>query len=336
MKFEKSKNQKYPNIFCFVKLLLLGASVGCSGCGSKVQPGESDEIFLADPTIINIDGKYYMAGTQNSNPPGFTILTSRDLQEWVPAQGDSVPNLAPGVDVFGTKWFWAPQLLVTDSCTYMFYTANEQIAVAKASDINGHYNWNGTAIDDSEKNIDPFLFTDSDGRHYLYHVRFDNGNWLWVGEFDFSSGHFVDGTLTPIFRNDQPWEDTQAYESVPIMEGPTVAKIGDTYYLFYSANHFMSPDYAVGYATAPTPLGPWTKNPANPIINRGLVGERGSGHGDLFMDVDGKLRYVYHVHNSDTVPNPRRTRIISLNVDSTTVPPAITVDPATVIIPHVK
>ncbi|MDE6085187.1 MAG: glycoside hydrolase family 43 protein, partial [Muribaculaceae bacterium] len=277
---------------------------------------------------------YYMAGTQYSKLPGFTVLTSENLTEWTPAQTDTVPNLTPGPGVFGSKGFWAPQFLVTDSCTYMFYTANEQIAIAKAPAINGKYTWDGTAIDDSEKNIDPFLFTDTDGRHYLYHVRFDNGNWLWVGEFDFNTGHFIEGTLTPIFRNDQEWEHTLAYESAPIMEGPTVIKLGDIYYLFYSANHFMSPDYAVGYATATSPRGPWTKNPANPIINRLIVGEKGSGHGDVFTATDGTLRYVYHVHNSDSIPNPRRTRIITLAVDSTVTPPVVTVVPSTVSYPH--
>lgn len=40
------------------------------------------------------------------------------------------------------------------------------------------------------------------------------------------------------------------YISNPIMEGPSVIKLKDTYYLFYSANHFMNIDYAVGYAIA--------------------------------------------------------------------------------------
>ena len=30
-------------------------------------------------------------------------------------------------------------------------------------------------VDISEKNIDPFLFRDDDGKYYLYHVRFNRG-----------------------------------------------------------------------------------------------------------------------------------------------------------------
>ncbi len=328
------------NMFRFLQFSCAAVCVAIfSACGSnraETLTSADDDVFFADPTIINLDGRYYLAGTQGSNPPGFTVLSSTDLQNWSPASADTIPNLTPGEKVFGTKGFWAPQFVPTDSCVYMFYTANEQIALAKADSINGTYIWDGTAIDDSEKNIDPFLFTDTDGRHYLYHVRFDHGNFLWVGEFDFNSGHFVEGTLHPVFRNDQPWEHTLAYESDPIMEGPTVVRLGDKYYLFYSANHYMSPDYAVGYATAASPLGPWTKNPENPIIHRNIVGERGSGHGDVFTDNDGNLRYVYHVHNSDTVPNPRRTRIVSMNIEKpedSSLPVKITVDSATIINP---
>ena len=76
------------------------------------------------------------------------------------------------------------------------------------------------------------------------------------------------------------------------------------------------------------------QNPANPIIHQSIVGEKGSGHGDIFTDNDGKLRYVYHVHNSDSVVSPRRTRIITLNVERDSAGPArITADPATIIIP---
>lgn len=288
-----------------------GESMGqeAPSTGQEIQA----DMFLADPTIIREGDTYYMAGTQYTEHPGFTVYASNGLDNWK-STSSSLPNLAKGEKVYGTKGFWAPQFLKYDGKWYMFYTANEQVAVAVADSIDGTYvgAYGATPIDGTEKNIDPFLFVDDDGKAYLYHVRFDHGNFLWVGEFDFNSGHIVDGTLQRVFRNDQAWENTGSYPSDPIMEGPTVAKIDGTYYLFYSANHFMSKDYAVGYATASSPLGPWTKNPYNPIINSSVAGEKGSGHGDLFFGPDGDLKYVFHVHNSDSVVSPRKTRIISL------------------------
>lgn len=305
------------------------------------------ELLLADPTIINHEGKYYMAGTLPDSSTGFAVFESDDLLHWNAASSEIGLQLSPRDDVYGTTWFWAPQFVVDNGKIYMFYTANEHVARAEADKIGSYYRavvpststvsaTKPEPIDGSCGNIDPFLFRDSDGKCYLYHVRFDNGNYLWVGEFDMSTGKIVDGTLRPTFRVDQPWEDTQTYESAPIMEGPTLLKISDTYYLFYSANHFMSKDYAVGYATAPTPYGPWTKNPDNPMISHEIMGESGSGHGDVFTDKEGNLRYVYHVHNSGEKVSPRRTRIVSLKVTPDTKPGApakITADPSTIIKP---
>ena len=96
------------------------------------------------------------------------------------------------------------------------------------------------------------------------------------------------------------------------MEGPTVVKLDDLYYLFYSANHFKNIDYAVGYATSTSPYGPWKKHANNPIIHRSIVHENGSGHGDLFKGLDGRYYYVYHVHHSDSIVQPRKTRIVPL------------------------
>ena len=310
-------------------------SAGCTSKQSQSTTADKEEIFFADPTIYAENGKFYLTGTRAGNPQGFVLLESDDLENWAPARPDSM-ILTKGNGVYGDKGFWAPQIMKHDGKYLFAYTANEQTVLAAADSVNGTYTQaKADPIDGSEKNIDPFIFVDDDGRSYLYHVRFDNGNFLWVGEFDPATGKIKEGTLQRCFKNDQPWEDTGAYESAPIMEGPTLVKLDGTYYLFYSANHFMSEDYAVGYATAPSPTGPWTKNPANPIISRKIVGEKGSGHGDIFTDADGKMRYVYHVHYSDSVVSPRRTRIVDLNLEKDTATGLynITADPASVIRP---
>jgi beta-xylosidase len=143
-------------------------------------------------------------------------------------------------------------------------------------------------------------------------VRFARGNFLWVAEFDLAAGRIKPATLKQCFGRTDSWEATSSYVSVPIMEGPTVIKLKGRYYLFYSANHYRSVDYAVGYAIADTPVGPWLKHARNPILHRSIVGENGSGHGDVFRGPEGGLYYVYHVHHSDTTVTPRRTRIVPL------------------------
>ncbi|MEC3878182.1 glycoside hydrolase family 43 protein [Parapedobacter sp. 10938] len=278
---------------------------------------QKQELFFADPTIHVENGKYYLTGTGGSGKgasKGFAVLESTDLKTWATPAGTSGPThmiLTKGEQAFGTQGFWAPQLFKENGTYYLTYTANEQTVLTQSPSLLGPYTQAEVAlIDGSEKNIDSYIFKDNDGKHYLYHVRFDNGNYLWVAEFDMETGKIKPETLTKCFGQTEPWEATPAYESAPIMEGPTVIKLKDKYYLFYSANHYLNIDYAVGYAVADSPYGPWIKQSDSPIIHRTIVGENGSGHGDLFEGLDGQLYYVYHVHFDQQQVTPRRTRIV--------------------------
>ena len=294
-----------------MKKLLFLCTLACA----SICHGQNNEIYFADPTVFVENGTYYMTGTRNIEPLGFALLESKDLKHWKSVETKhSNLILKCGHRVFVERGFWAPQILKEGGRYYLAYTANEQTALASSDRIAGPYTQRKVApIDGSEKNIDPFLFKDDDGKYYLYHVRFDKGNYIWVAEFDLEKGQIVPGTLKKCFDCTQEWESTPNYKSNPIMEGPTVIKKDGLYYMFYSANHFKNIDYAVGYAVAASPRGPWKKADNNPIIHRDLIGENGTGHGDFFEGLDGNLYYVFHVHNSNTEIQPRRTRIVSLN-----------------------
>lgn len=273
------------------------------------------EIFFADPTIYAENGNYYLTGTNGgSGTQGFAILESKDLKNWSLPKGASNPEfmiLKKGDQSFGTKGFWAPQIFKADQRYYLTYTANEQNVLAESNSLLGPYHQKEVGpMDGTEKNIDSFVFRDDDGKYYLYHVRFSNGNYIWVAELDLKTGKIKPESLSKCFSQTEPWEATPNFESAPIMEGPTVVKIKGKYYLFYSANHFKNIDYAVGYAVSESPLGPWVKYEGNPILHRSKVGENGSGHGDMFEGIDGQFYYVYHVHFDQQAILPRRTRIV--------------------------
>lgn len=309
-------------------------------CGTDKATDTGKEITFADPTVFVENGKYYLTGTRGAESNGFQLLESDDLVNWTACNADTARfMLKKGDNAFGEWGFWAPQIYCHDGKYLLFYTANEQVAVAKSDSLKGNFTQRVVRpIDGSEKNIDPFLFKDDDGSYYLYHVRFDHGNYLWSARYDIENDSIDRSTLVRCFGLTEPWEKTDNGKWDPIMEGPTVMKLDGTYYLFYSANHFLNQDYAVGYATAPSPQGPWTKYAGNPIIHKSIVGEAGSGHGDLFKGTDGKPYYVYHIHNSDSVVSPRLTRIVPLTMtrnDSTGIY-TIAADTAGIIVPHVK
>lgn len=323
---------------------MLAAAVAASAlfsCSSeKNAETVGEEIFFADPTIFVENGKYFLIGTREGGSIGFQMLESDDLANWNYVGNDSARFvLKNDGSTFGEWGFWAPQLYRHGDKYLMLYTANEQVCVAKCDSLTGRYTQSVVRpIDGSEKNIDPFLFKDDDGSYYLYHVRFDKGNYLWSARYDIENDSIDKSTLVRCFGLTEAWEKTDDGKWDPVMEGPTVMKLNGTYYLFYSANHFMNTDYAVGYATAPSPQGPWTKYQGNPIIHKSIVVEAGSGHGDLFQGNDGKPYYVYHIHNSDSVVAPRHTRIVPLTMtpDETTGICTIAADTANIIIPRVK
>lgn len=298
-----------------MRWIICSIALSLSALQSPAQ--DRQELFFADPTIFVHEGTYYLTGTRGmpGGVNGFSVLESRDLKTWsTPAGSKEQMILTQGAQTFGTKGFWAPQLFREKDTYYLTYTANEQTVLATSPSLLGPYTQETVGpIDPSEKNIDSYVFKDDDGRFYLYHVRFDNGNYLWVAEFDLEKGRIKPETLKKCFDQTEPWEATPAYKSVPIMEGPTVMKLKGKYYLFYSANHFENIDYSMGYAVADSPYGPWKKQKENPILHRSIVNENGSGHGDFFEGLDGRLYYVYHVHYNQQQVTPRRTRIVPVN-----------------------
>ena len=269
------------------------------------------QIHLADPTVFCDNGTYYLYGTSPVSDNGFWVYTSTDLQHWSGPAG-AVDGYALRGNTYGTQGFWAPQVFKKDGRYAMAYTANEQIAIAWADSPLGPFVQDEPAmIPAKTREIDPFVFHDDDGKTYMYHVRLIGGNRIYVAEMnDDLRSMKVETARECIAVNDKGWENT-AEGKWGVSEGPTVVKLDGTYYMFYSCNDFRSIDYAMGYATAKSPLGPWKKH-KKPIVSRHLTGENGTGHGDLFRDGDGRWMYVLHTHNSNSKVSLRRTAMVEL------------------------
>ena len=85
-------------------------------------------------------------------------------------------------------------------------------------------------------------------------------------------------------------------------EGSYIFRHGDTYYIMYSANAFFGGNYAVGYATSKSPLGPFVKSDTNPILKENQSeGGRviGTGHNMALTMPDGSMYTVYHGRMTD-------------------------------------
>lgn len=300
----------------FTSLALLGILFFCRMVEAQTTsvPSRDTGIFLADPTVFFEDGVFYLYGTSGENPDlGFQVYVSKDLNSWRLSGVNSGFALRKE-DVFGDKGFWAPQVFKRKGTYYMAYTANEEIAIAQATSPLGPFTQTTQrSLPADVKQIDPFVFFDGD-KAYLYHVRLKKGNRLYVGELDRDLANIIDGTLHECITAEDKWENTQ-HVPWPVAEGPRVMQVGDEYVFIYSANDFRNPDYAVGYASAPSPVGPWTKSEANPVLSTSLVGMPGTGHGDVFQDGDNLYWYVFHTHFSDNEVAPRRTALMRLEFE---------------------
>ena len=270
-----------------------------TSCGKDKQTDYHFDfpVTFGDPFILLFEDTYYAYGTNAAD--GIEVYTSDDLKYWKKA-----PALALNKeDSWGGKWFWAPEVYYIEAkqTFYMYYSANEHICVATSKSPLGPFRQEvKQPMLEGEKAIDNSLFVDEDGTPYLYFDRFNDGLNVWVAKLEDDFKTIQSQTLTKCINVSQPWEEVWPR----VNEGPFVIKEGDTYYMTYSANSYESPFYGIGYATAPSPMGPWTKYAGNPILQKpgNLVGV---GHSAFFRDKQNNLRVVFHAHRSKESIHPR-------------------------------
>lgn len=243
------------------------------------------EVHVADPHVIRVDGVYYLYATTHTR--GYDVYTSLDLVNWT-NRGS----------VFGPRrGAWAPDVFHHrrgDGKFYLYYTddlpghlpggLNKRMGVAVADRPLGPFRDVAVLVTNA---IDAHVFQDDDGTLYFFHVDLKGGFKI--------RGQRMRDPLTPVgeatllIRPTEPWEMASGH----VTEGPWMLKHKGVYYLMYSGSGADSPVYAIGYATAHSPLGPFTKFAGNPIAKReGAV--RGPGHHCVVEGPDGKLWMVYH------------------------------------------
>jgi xylan 1,4-beta-xylosidase len=98
--------------------------------------------------------------------------------------------------------------------------------------------------------------------------------------------------MRELIRNDVGWEGG-------VVEGPFILRRGDWFYLFYSGNGCCGNGctYALGVARSHSLLGPWEKNPVNPIL-AGNETWSCPGHGSLVQDESGRYFFLYHAYST--------------------------------------
>ena len=278
----------------------------------EISPGKPTRTYTnpvrsgaADPGVLFHDGVYYAYCTYTPDYPtmsnGIRLYTSRDLVSW-----EDRGYVITKENSWGNSRFWAPDVLLRNGKFYLYYAVDTRICVAASESPLGPFNpLSEQPMEPESIRIDAHVFQDDDGQMYFFYVHFDRGNEIWGGRLNDDMVSVDKQSLRRMVKPDQPWEQHQAR----IVEGPVVLKHGGLYYLTYSGSHFESPEYAVGYATSKSPLGPWEKYPLNPIM-KSTSYAHGTAHHCFAPSPDGKeLFIVYHRHHTLLDTEPRQLSI---------------------------
>ena len=256
----------------------------------------------ADPFVLYYEGKYYMYSTtetgkvlvgandfatETDEGDGIYVYVSSDLKSW-----EKHDYALKSGDSMGEKWFWAPEVLEYRGKFYMVYASEEHIAIACADHPLGPFKQENKRWLREGMAIDGSFLVDDDGTVYLYYVRLDGQNRIYVAKMKDDLSEIEYEYPDCLISATEPWETLDCL----IAEGPFVIKHNGLYYLTYSCNHTRCIDYAVGYAVSKSPTGPFKKYEGNPIMIRkgGLIGV---GHHSFFKAADGTLMCAYHCHN---------------------------------------
>ncbi|MCX7885712.1 MAG: family 43 glycosylhydrolase [Verrucomicrobiae bacterium] len=232
---------------------------------------------LADPTVISHAGRYYLYATGDvDGDNGYRVYISTNLVHW---------KRGPVVFKPGVPHVWAPDVWRDPSSGrfYLYYTANKTVGVAVADTPTGPF-VNPKKLFDAA--IDAHLFCDDDGKLYLYFVKFPG---FRITVQPMRTPTEPGGEPTAVLQPESDWEKRAG----EVTEGPWMIKRNGLYYLLYSGSGANTPDYAVGYATARSPLGPFQRAPHNPILRRS-ENVFGPGHGCAIQDRAGQWWFVYH------------------------------------------
>lgn len=255
---------------------------------------------FADPFILKVDDTYWAYAT-NATGRNISLARSEDLVEWK-MLGDAMPALPKWAKLTGGL-VWAPEVIKIGEKYVMYYTARDKASNKQCVGVAVSDTPQGKFKDTNDQpfvcqakqggTIDASAFRDDDGTLYLYYKNDGNccslATYIYVQELA-PDGLSLLGEPIPLVRNDKQWE-------AHVIEAPTMFKHEDRYFLFYSANNYAGPEYAVGYATCESALGPCQDAPENPILKSDLGNKNamviGPGHQSVIQLGD-QTWMVYH------------------------------------------
>ena len=249
--------------------------------------------WYADPEATIFNKTYWIYPTYSDaydKQVFFDAFSSADLIHW--QKHEHI------LDTSAVKWakraMWAPAIVEKDHKYFFFFGANDiqsnkeygGIGVTVADKPEGPYkDYLGKPLIGQFYNgaqpIDQFVFRDKDGSYYIIY-----GGWK----------HCNIARLKDDFTGIVPMKDGTMFKEITpdqYVEGPLMFIRNNKYYFMWSEGGWTGPDYAVAYAIAGSPFGPFKRT--GKILQQDTAVATGAGHHSVIHDAaKDKWYIVYH------------------------------------------
>ena len=260
---------------------------------NPVLPG-----FHPDPSMVYVDGVFYIANSTFEYFPGVKISASKDLANWeTVAYPLNKPNLLHMEGNRRSTGIWAPCLSYCDGMFYLVYTdvkfwtnpyKDTPNYIVTARDIRGPWS---DPIYINCSGFDPSLFHDDDGRKYFINMEWD---YRKTGPEQFS-GILVTEldpvTLKPISEPVKIFKGSAR----GMVEGPHLYK-KDGYYYLFTAEGGTEYAHAETVARSESIYGDYVMHPNTHLIcteDAPSSPLRKTGHGSLVQASDGRWWFAF-------------------------------------------
>jgi beta-xylosidase len=292
-----------------------GRALQAIDLASAVQPGARSgnpilSGWYADPEARIFQNEYWIYPTCSAAYDRQTFLdafSSKDLVTWT-----THPHVLDIASVpWATRAVWAPSVLHLDDWYYLFFGANDiqnddqigGIGVARARQPGGPFqDYLGKPLIDKFHNgaqpIDPFVFSDDDGTHYLIY-----GGWRHCNVTRLNAD--VTGLV--------PLPDGSLFKEITpggYVEGSWMFKRDGRYYFMWSEGGWTGPDYAVAYAIGTSPFGPFER--VGKILQQDPAVATGAGHHSV-LHAPGASRWYIVYHRRPLGDRDRNHRVVCID-----------------------
>jgi hypothetical protein len=324
-------------------VILLFVTAGCFAQSQRTPVSEPliTNIYTADPSAHVFNGKIYIYPSHDieSNTAQDDEGGHFDMKDYhvlsLDAIGGKVTDHGVALDIKDVPWagrqMWAPDAAFANGTYYLYFPVKDKqqdafrIGVATSKSPAGPFKAEKAPIEGSYS-IDPAVFTDTDGKSYMYFGG------IWGGQLQrWATGSFdKDGSKTDLKQDDKPAiaprvarmskdmlhfdgpvKEIQILdpEGQPLLgkdhdrrffEAAWVHRYNGKYYFSYSTGD----THNIAYATGTSPLGPFTYQG---VILKPVVGW--TNHHSI-VEFKGKWYLFYH----DSVLSGGKTHLRNVKV----------------------